>query len=86
MLLYTKAQHSVKLMVYHKPNKSVSRGKIISFTYHSLTAATHVQHATAYSEHKLDSLVFDEFTTTDELLSSLPPMDNQERELVHLGR
>ena len=39
VLLFTKAQHSLKLIAYLKLNESVSREKIISFTYQ--TAATH---------------------------------------------
>ena len=39
----------------------------------------HVKHVTAYFEHNLDSSVIGEFITDDELLSSLSPMDNQDR-------
>ena len=45
-----------------------------------LQLRTHVQRATAYSEHKFDTPLIDESPTSDELLPSSPPIDNQEKE------
>ena len=42
MLLFAKAQHSLKLIVYLKVNKDVDREKIVSFNLpDSMTAAKH---------------------------------------------
>ena len=78
VLLFTKAQHSLKLIVYLRLCYSVGRGKIVSFIHQTLLRLqlrAHVQRATAHSEHKLASSVIDESTTNDEFLLSI---DNQE--------
>ena len=40
MLLFIKAQHSFKLVIYLELSKSHSREKIVSFIYETLSAAT----------------------------------------------
>ena len=84
VLLFAKAQPSLKLIVYLKLNKNVSREKI---TWTSPTrlfdcSYTHVQCATTHSKHKLGSSVVTEFTTNEQFLSSSPLMDHQEVALL----